>query len=244
MDKQLLLSSTRNVLIRLEETIIFGLIERAQFALNKVIYEKGAFGSELSGESLVGYLLHETEKIHARMRRYTSPDEHPFFADLPVPLLPALVFSESPLQPNAVNINAEIRAVYEQQIVPLICAPGDDGQYGSSSVSDVMLLQAISKRVHYGKFVAESKYRDREAVLKPLMKNMDREDLARTITDEAVEAQVLERVRLKAQTYGQQLGGGQTDFRVTPDIVQRIYADWIIPLNKKVQVEYLLQRNP
>ncbi|HBA82483.1 MAG TPA: chorismate mutase [Verrucomicrobia bacterium] len=243
MDKQLLLTSTRNVLMRLEETIIFGLIERAQFASNQVIYQKGAFGSELSGESLVGYLLHETEQIHARMRRYTSPDEHPFFTDLPAPILPALVFSESPIQPNAVNINAEIRSVYEQQLVPLICPPGDDGQYGSSSVSDVMLLQALSKRIHYGKFVAESKYRDREEVLKPLIQAMDREALAKAITDEAVEAQVLERVRLKAQTYGHQLGGGQNEFRVTPEVVQRIYAEWIIPLNKQVQLEYLFQRS-
>jgi len=29
--------------------------------------------------SLLQYVLHETEQLHAKLRRYTSPDEHPFF---------------------------------------------------------------------------------------------------------------------------------------------------------------------
>ncbi len=242
MDKQLLLASTRNVLMRLEETIIFGMIERAQFACNEVVYRKGHFGPGTNGESLLGHLLHETEKIHAGMRRYTSPDEAPFFSDLPDPILPALVFSENPLHPNQVNINGEIRDAYEQKLIPLFCPPGDDGQYGSSTVNDVGLIQAISKRVHYGKFVAESKYREREAEMNDLIRAGGREALAAAITDKDVEERVLERVRQKARAYGQQLDTGAGDFRVTPEIVGRVYAEWIIPLNKKVQIEYLLQR--
>ncbi len=38
------LDSIRSTLIRQEETIIFSIIERAQFRQNKIIYENGAFG--------------------------------------------------------------------------------------------------------------------------------------------------------------------------------------------------------
>lgn len=47
---------------------------------------------------------------------------------------------------------------YISDIVPRICDPGDDEQHGSSAVCDVQVLQALSRRVHLGKFVAESKF--------------------------------------------------------------------------------------
>jgi hypothetical protein len=31
-----------------------------------------------------------------------------------------------------------------------VCKEGDDGQYGSAAVCDVLSLQALSKRIHYG----------------------------------------------------------------------------------------------
>lgn len=41
------LNSIRSVLVRLEETIIFNLIERAQFSHNARCYQPGAFAEEL-----------------------------------------------------------------------------------------------------------------------------------------------------------------------------------------------------
>ncbi len=241
MDDQLQLSHIRNVLTRLEETIIFGIIERAQFRQNKIIYVKGGVGKELKDQSLVDFMLHECERSHAKIRRYKSPDEHPFFDDLPPSILPALD-SGSPLHPNSININAEIRQVYETEIVPYICKHGDDGQWGSSSVNDVNNLQTISKRVHYGKFVAESKYQDDPTVFAGLIKTKDAEGLMGAITDSSVEDKVLERVFRKATTYGQEFEAGSEHFKVAPEAVREIYARWIIPLNKQVQVEYLLRR--
>ena len=45
---------------------------------------------------------------------------------------------------------------YLKVIVPAIAEKGDDEQYGSSVITDIAVLQALSKRVHFGKFVAES----------------------------------------------------------------------------------------
>ena len=45
--------------------------------------------------SLLEYLLRETEQMHGRIRRYTSPDEHAFFArDLPPLVLPPIQYPE------------------------------------------------------------------------------------------------------------------------------------------------------
>jgi len=243
MNEQLLLSNIRSVLIRLEETIIFALIERAQFLKNGIIYRRGVF-PDIGGRSLVGYLLHETEVVHAKMRRYTSPDEHPFFDDLPTPVLPALRFDESPLRPNRVNLNNRVREVYENQIVPFICADGDDAQYGSSSVCDVACLQALSRRIHYGKFVAESKFQAERDRFRPLIANRDDRGLIAAITHADVEKEVVERVRIKARTYGRDItGSDEVEFKIPPDNVVELYHRWVIPLTKEVEAAYLLERD-
>lgn len=61
------LDRIRSVLTRLEDTIIFGLIERAQFAHNPRIYQKGAFEElkELDFKgSWLDWFLKETESFH------------------------------------------------------------------------------------------------------------------------------------------------------------------------------------
>lgn len=84
----------------MEDTIIFSLIERAQFARNEAVYEQGGVpvpywtvdGCQMS---LLEYLLRETEQTHGRIRRYTSPDETPFFPEsLPPMVLPPLSYPQ------------------------------------------------------------------------------------------------------------------------------------------------------
>ena len=53
MNSQLSLRNIRDVLIRLEETIIFGLIERAQFRHNRIIYEPDGVGEQLEGAARI-----------------------------------------------------------------------------------------------------------------------------------------------------------------------------------------------
>lgn len=243
MNKQLLLPSIRGALIRLEETIIFALIERAQFMQNLDIYRAGAHPSATGQESILGFLLHRTERIHAAMRRYTSPDEVPFFHDLPQPILPELRFDENPLRPNSVNINDRIRMIYETRIVPSLCSAGDDQQYGSSAVCDVACLQALSKRIHYGKFVAESKRQQQPRLFAQAMRSGGgAERLRELITDQDVEALVLERVRRKADTYGRELiDCAAAGCLVPAQIIEVMYRDFVIPMTKDVEVEYLLE---
>ena len=89
-----------------------------------------------SSDSFLDFMLVETERLHARVRRYTSPDEHAFFPQrLPPPQLPLLSF-ESDLHPVVVNLNDRIKQLYLQKVLPAMCPPGDDQQHGSSVVAD------------------------------------------------------------------------------------------------------------
>lgn len=99
------LSSIRERLIRLEETIIFALIERAQFPRNPPVYIADAI---LSGPpSFLHFFLAETENLHARVRRYLSPEENAFTRELPASSLPPLPPSTS-IMPNDITVCDEI----------------------------------------------------------------------------------------------------------------------------------------
>ncbi|TRM64017.1 chorismate mutase [Schizophyllum amplum] len=226
------LERIRSVLVRLEETIIFSVIERAQFAHNPSMYEPGAFAElrELGfSGSWLEWFLHEIESFHAKARRYTSPDEYAFTTNLPEPVIAAPTFPRT-LYPNTVNANPTILAHYVKNVVPRITrraslalaaakrARGitdgrelynDDGNYGSAATVDVELIQAISKRVHYG------------------------------------ERKLLQRVRKKASTYAQEIIDGETvstALKVDVEGLVDLYESFIIPLTKDVEVDYLLQR--
>ena len=236
------LTDLRSALIRQEETIIFALIERGQFCHNPPIYEPGAIAIPDFDGSFSDYLLQQTEHIHARVRRYTSPDEHAFFGDLPEPILPPLAYPARILD-TGINVNDRIGQIYRANILQAICPPGDDGHYGSSATCDVACLQALSKRIHYGKYVAECKYQEETGSYTKLVVAGDRAGILDRLTKPEVEEAVLERVRHKAAAYGRDIadesaGGGDRD----PAAIQTIYRDYIIPLTKEVEIDYLMLR--
>ena len=88
--------------------------------------------------------------------------------------------------------------------MPAITAKGDDEQYGSTVLADITVLQALSKRIHYGKFVAESKYRSDPEGFQKLVDAGDADGVMKLLTNEKVEEQVLTRARMKATTYGRE----------------------------------------
>lgn len=51
-------------------------------------------------------------------------------------------------------------------------------------------MQALSKRIHYGKFVAEAKFLAKREEYSGLIKAGDADGLMRLLTDEGVEAKV------------------------------------------------------
>lgn len=235
---------------RLEDTITFYLIERVQFPLNGTIYKAGALNIPNSDLSFLDWTLREREKLDSLIRRFESPDEYPFFPEaLQAPILQPLHYPKI-LHKNNVNVNPQIKKGYVESFLPEVCLDfgrKDRGEteenYGSAATCDILCLQALSRRIHFGKFVAESKFRTETEKFTKLIKAEDREGLGVAITNAAVEKKVLERLRLKAMTYGTDPSiGAEGSGKINVDAVVRMYKDFVIPLTKEVEVEYLMQR--
>ncbi|KAL8918866.1 MAG: hypothetical protein Q9208_007123 [Pyrenodesmia sp. 3 TL-2023] len=248
--KALDLDNIRYQLIRLEDTITFHLIERAQFPLNATIYRPGGVKIPHSELSLFDWMLREQESLQSLVRRYESPDEYPFFPDaLQKPILQPLHYPQI-LHSNNVDVNKELKYKYIEVILPSACrqfGKEDRGEteenYGSAATCDVALLQALSRRIHFGKFVAESKFQQETERFTRLIRDNDRKGIDAAITNELVEKKVLERLRLKAKTYGTDpsIGHG-AEGKIDVDAVVAMYKETVIPLTKVVEVEYLMQR--
>lgn len=185
------------------------MIERVQFPLNRPIYEPGGVKIPGSDLSLVDWFLFQHERIDSALRRYQSPDEYPFFPDAVQPAILAPIDYPRLLHPNDVNLNPTIKRQYIEDILPACCAninrePRGEAEenYGSSATCDVSLLQALSRRIHYGKFVAEAKFLAETDRFVKLIKENDIAGIAAAITHSAQEEKVLGRLRLKAATYG------------------------------------------
>lgn len=180
----------------------------------------------------------------SKVRRYTSPEEHPFYpSHLPNPILPELQFP--PILVNkksAVDVNNEVMRWYVDKIIDRVCLPGDDEQHGSSVLCDIAAMQALSRRVHYGKFVAESKFLQDPDTYTRLVKEGDTSSILDLLTNVEVERRVLRRSFVKASTYGQDIAGITEGYKVDPMLIADIYRDMIIPLTKDVEVRYLFHR--
>ncbi|XP_017219531.1 chorismate mutase 1, chloroplastic isoform X1 [Daucus carota subsp. sativus] len=240
------LDGIRSSLIRQEDSIIFSLVERAQYCYNADTYDPNAFWKDGFQGSFVEFMLRGTEALHAQAGRYKSPDEHPFFPEhLPEPILPPLQYPQV-LHPIAesININNRIWDMYIKNLVPRLVKEGEDGNCGATAVCDTICLQALSKRIHYGKFVAEAKFRASPDAYETAIKKQDKAQLMDLLTYPEVEDVIVRRVEMKTRTYAQEVTDDDAEpvYKIKPSLVADLYGTWIMPLTKEVQVEYLLRR--
>ncbi|QLQ78881.1 hypothetical protein HG537_0B02290 [Torulaspora globosa] len=247
-DTVLNLNNIRDELVRMEDTIIFNFIERSHFPSCPVVYAKDHPGlpiPDFDGSFLDWALLH-MEKVQSQLRRFESPDETPFFPEeILKPILPSINYpqvlaSYAPL----INYNDKIKHIYEEEIVPLISKyEGNQSEnYGSVATTDIACLQSLSRRIHFGKFVAEAKYQNDKELYAKLIRAKDVNGITENITNAAVEEKILERLTLKADVYGVDPTNKEGERRITPEYLVKIYKEIVIPLTKEVEVEYLLRR--
>jgi chorismate mutase len=228
----------------LEETIISKLIDRAQFRTNKRVYRPGESG--FKGEkkrSLFHLRLLFHEQMDAQFGRFCVPEERPFFSRLPKPMRKARI-PETGLcldDYNAVNLMPDIVARY-LDLIPRICRSGDDGHYGSSVEHDVYAVQAIARRVHYGSlFVAESKFRAEPASFAELIRAGNEKAISDKLTRRDVEEKIVRRIREKVKTM-QLSVNKKVRYCIDPFVVAEFYRNVIVPLTKKGEVMYLMNR--
>ncbi|CAA6657459.1 unnamed protein product [Spirodela intermedia] len=169
--------------------------------------------------SLIEFMLHKTERLHSLVGRYNSPDEHPFFGKIcPSPSC------------HLFNLGHVLHGPS-----PRFAKKGSDGNCGSSAVCDTICLQALSKRIHYGKFVAEAKFQATPDTYVAAIRTQDRDQIMRLLTYEIVESKVKERIHEEGDCKS-------PVYKIKAGLVADLYGDWIMPLTKEVQVEYLLRR--
>ncbi|XP_047309471.1 chorismate mutase-like [Impatiens glandulifera] len=135
----------------------------------------------------------------------------------------------------------------------------DDDQGNRIHSSSIQRLQsqseALSKRIHYGKFVAEAKCRASLEDYTSAIKAQDRKWLMDLLTYPMVEEAVKRRVEIKSKTHGQEVvinqgdelvSGSDPNYRIKPNLVGDLYGDWIMPLtspnnnNNNMLLDYLL----
>lgn len=234
----------------LEETIIHRLIDRAQFAANPTAYAPGESGFSGAGEkSLFDMRLRYQEEMDAAFGRYYVPEERPFHRDLPPPKR-SVHLPDSPLAVgdwDLVNMTPALVEGYLRFLARLCTrAPGlpdDDGQYGSSVEHDVLAIQAIARRVHFGAlYVAESKYRGEPEAYDTLIGSGDRAGVETKITRPEVEQRILRRVADKVD-YIQATINETVRSKIDSALVLDLYRDLIIPLTKQGEVRYLFNRS-
>jgi hypothetical protein len=128
----------------LEETIIFKLIDRAQYRHNPPAYQQGKSGFEQSGdESLFTLRLRSQEEMDAMFGRFSVAEERPFCPGLPRPKRRAMLPDTGLFLKDfdVVNLTGKIKAAY-LDLVPKLCRQGEDGHFGSSVEHDVYALLA------------------------------------------------------------------------------------------------------
>jgi chorismate mutase len=229
----------------LEETIISKLIDRAQFCTNKRVYRPGESG--FMGEkqrSLFHLRLLFHEQMDAQFGRFCVPEERPFFSRLPkVKRKARIPFTGLCLSDyNDINLMPAIVKRY-LDFIPRICRSGDDGHYGSSVEHDVYAVQAIARRVHYGSlYVAESKFRAEPASFKELIRKDDEKAIIAKLTRRDVEEKIVRRIREKVKTMQSRVNKN-VRYCIDPSVVAEFYRNVIVPLTKKGEVLYLINRD-
>eukprot|EP00128_Syssomonas_multiformis_P005621 Colp12_sorted_trinity150504_noHs@20761 len=225
------LSSVRDKLIQLEDTIMRGLIERAQYKVNQRAYLTGPDGIIVQNfeGSYFDYLFRETERVQALCGRYMTFDEKPFYRGHPTPIAEREynVPNALPGDVGRLNFTFLIKLSYLNAL-PSFCEPGDDGNYGDAVVRDIIILQAISQRVHYGVAVMEAKYRQDPETYNRLLEQSDEVAIRAKLRDLKVEQQVLERVRQKALKHG-----------LEPQFIVEFYEKYVIPITIQVEVDHI-----
>ena len=230
----------------LEETIIVPLVGRGQFRHNPEVYQAGQSGfKNETAASLFEVRLRYQEQMDAVFGRYAVPEERPYSKELPPAQRisaekPGLSF---PLQDfNRVNLMPEIIDAYGK-LVPKICRPGSDGQCGASVEYDILAVQALGRRIHFGAFyVAERKYRDDPDFYDTLIEAGDHPAILSTLRRPEVEERIISRVREKAETL--QSCASPLRVRLDPEMVSAFYRDAVIPLTREGELRYFLNRRP
>ncbi len=166
--------------------------------------------------------------VRARWRRNDSLYALP---SLSAPGLDALAaqYAESTTLAGRVLL---LRPAYLLALRPALCEAGEDEDRTGLLAADTACLNALARRLSLSIHVATRKREALPEVLQTAVRTGDPGRVERAITNAAVEAEVLARVGQRAER--------QAPRADTPGQIVALYAEWLIPLSRKIQVHGLL----
>lgn len=220
------LQDIRSQLSKMTERILMRLHDRANFPLNRPVYEPGAIridGAE--GLSLLEYSLRGMEAYHASLGRFDWPDQYPLTGVQPPRSAIARPVTPPERADVPMDIGPELVGYYVETLLPQLCAPGEDpGTFGETAYVDADLLELLHERINIGRKVALAK-----AESDPSLWEMtgDPERLAGALRDEKREEAVLADVEQRARAYGLDTALARSVFR------------WIMRVTLDLEVAYL-----
>ena len=227
------ISEIRELLRECENSIIFAIFERARWKRNHKAYEIDT----PTGQSIFTQMLAGTEALHATLGRYSCPEEQPFtkITEKDLPTKSYQINGYLVKNHSSINHNLVILDNYFNIVLPKITEEGIDENLGSAVTADINLLQALSRRIHLGKLVAQSKY------------NSDPEwysqshtdtDILIKLTNQSVEDDIVARLSKKLKNFTKDTSNDLLNIRFNTDTIAEIYQDFIMPTTKQVQISY------
>lgn len=230
------ISEIRELLRECENSIIFAIFERARWKRNHKAYEIDT----PTGQSIFTQMLEGTEALHTTLGRYSCPEEHPFteITEKEFPTKNYQINNYLVKNHSSINHNQVILDNYFNLVLPKITEGEDedeDENLGSAVTADINLLQALSRRIHLGKLVAQSKYNsDPEWYSQP---HTDTE-LFIKLTNQRVEDDIVARLSKKLKNFTKDTSNDLLNIRFNTDTIAEIYQDFIMPTTKQVQISY------
>jgi len=232
------LEKVRDRLIELEDIIIKGLCERANYKQNLEIYEHNAeqfkYKNNFEG-TYFDFMFKQIENVHSIAGRYNCFDEKPFYKGLEECQVEREYNSQIPDEilkfSKKINFSPWIKIGYLNFINEL-CEEGEDANYGDTTLSDIFNLQAISKRIHYGILVMEAKYKDNQSQYDKLLSQNNDISIGSALKNVSVEQKVLQRVKEKSIKNG---------FK-NPNKIVKFFKNCIIPMTIQVELDYIFSK--
>jgi len=125
-----------------------------------------------------------------------------------------------------------IYPVYINNVLPILCEPGADADCRKCLSTDSSCMNALVQRLNLSVHVATLKKEEIPDALRHPIELGDPVLLEAAITNQAVENDVIKRT---LEMTREQLGSDELQQRVA-----RLYAEWVIPISRKIQVHDLL----
>lgn len=128
-----------------------------------------------------------------------------------------------------------MRPLYVTTLLTILCDPGADADRRKCIAADANCMNALVQRLNLSVHVAALKLEEIPESLRVPLQDRDPVRLEEAITNHTVEAEVIARILDVTRE--------QHASDILPDKIARLYADWIIPLSRKIQVHDLLAKH-